>query len=65
MKVCEVCGEEIFTKDGENSCETCEGQVKRAAARARQNVARKERDAVLKSLGLKKVKGSMGGTYWE
>ena len=34
---------------------------KNALARKR----RKERDDVMKSLGLKKVRGAMGGTYWE
>ena len=70
MKSCERCGDEISTKDGENLCTACEeadelsGKARRrrnAMARAR----RKERDDVLASLGLKKVRGSMGGTYWE
>lgn len=62
MKVCEVCGEEIATKDGENRCPKCEdGATKRKEAAKR----RKERDDVMRSLGMKKVRGAMGGTYWE
>lgn len=33
------------------------------AAKSARN--RKEKDAAMKSLGLVKVKGALGGTYWE
>ncbi len=29
------------------------------------NATRRERDGVLRSLGLVKVRGGLGGTYWE
>ena len=58
MKVCEHCGEEIATKDGDNRCGKCARKKNRAKAR-------KEREDVLRSCGLVKVKGAMGGTYWE
>lgn len=66
MKFCEICGEEISTRDGENRCDACEniefkGLVKRSNAKTK----RKERENVLKSLGLTKVRGALGGTYWE
>ncbi len=62
MKVCERCGDEISTRDGENLCRKCENKkVKAAKARAR----RRERDAVMQSVGLTKVRGTLGGTYWE
>lgn len=63
MKVCEICGEEIGTLDGDNSCFSCDdaGKKKKAARRK----ARRDRDDALRSLGLVKVKGAMGGTYWE
>jgi hypothetical protein len=35
------------------------------AKRKKANLRRKEREDAMRSLGLKKVKGSMGGTYWE
>lgn len=57
MKVCEKCGEEIGTKDGDNHCGKC--HKKDRAKR------RKEREDVLRSCGLVKVRGAMGGTYWE
>jgi ribosome-binding protein aMBF1 (putative translation factor) len=67
MKVCEICGEEISTRDGENVCLSCEdaqdSKQKQKLARARAN--RKANDAVLRSLGLVKVRGALGGTYWE
>lgn len=62
MKVCERCGNEIDTPDGENLCSKCENRkLKASEARAR----RREREYVLKSLGLTKVRGALGGTYWE
>jgi hypothetical protein len=62
MKVCEDCGIEIDTRDGENKCEKCD-QKERRTKRARAN--RRARDAVMRSLGLVKVRGALGGTYWE
>jgi len=61
MKVCETCGDEIGTKDGENKCDDCERNRKRKAAAQR----RRERDQVMRDCGLVKVRGAMGGTYWE
>jgi uncharacterized Zn finger protein (UPF0148 family) len=62
MKVCEICGNEISTRDGENRCSRCENKSKRNA-RARRR--RREIQEAMESLGLKKVRGSMGGTYYE
>ena len=63
MKVCENCSDEIFTKDGENRCGECENAHK--AKRARANAARKRREDLMRSLGLTKARGALGGTYWE
>ena len=63
MKVCGRCGIEIDTRDWENYCEACEAARQRRNRRARER--RREREAVLRSLGLVKVKGALGGTYWE
>jgi uncharacterized Zn finger protein (UPF0148 family) len=61
MKVCEKCSVGIDGKDGENLCPDCEaGKKKRENAAKR----RRERDDVMRSLGLKKVR-AMGGTYYE
>lgn len=72
MKVCTLCGEDIDgTKDGENRCQACEQAVSDAdfaKARQRKERARKqrrERDQVMRDLGMVKVRGAMGGTYWE
>ena len=53
-------------KCGSVDCEECEKRDERAKARskrARDN--RKAKDYALESMGLTKVKGAMGGTYWE
>lgn len=39
--------------------------VKRLARNARQRTSRRIRDDAMRSLGLVKVKGGRGGTYWE
>lgn len=61
MKVCAKCGEEIATKDGDNECDDCERGRKRKQAAKR----RRERDQALRDLGMTKVRGALGGTYWE
>jgi hypothetical protein len=38
---------------------------KKQAARKRANENRKERESVMRDMGLKKAKGALGGTYWE
>ena len=63
MKVCEVCGNEFDGRDGDNVCSRCEEGSRRKRARAKQN--RLAREDVYASLGLVKVRGACGGTYWE
>ena len=63
MKFCESCGVEIATRDGENRCTVCEGGNKPKRTKARSQ--RKARESVLESLGLVKVRGALGGVYWE
>jgi uncharacterized Zn finger protein (UPF0148 family) len=66
MKVCGNCGEEIATKDGDNLCESCDNaESKKRLARNRRQAATQERESVMRSLGLTKVRGALGGTYWE
>lgn len=65
MKTCEQCGEEIYTKDGEGLCPACERDAADAKKRAARNAARRAREAALRSCGLVKVRGNLGGTYWE
>jgi hypothetical protein len=38
---------------------------KAEAARQRRNARRRERDQAMRDLGLRKVRGNLGGTYWE
>ena len=63
MKVCQTCGEEISTRDGDNECASCEDANRLKKAVARQQ--RRERDQVMRDIGLVKVRGALGGTYWE
>ena len=65
MKVCNVCGNEFYGVDGENTCATCEREARNKARRARANSNRKARESVLRDMGLVKVRGALGGTYWE
>lgn len=45
--------------------DTKEQAEKELVNRKKRNLARKERDEVMRSCGLTKVKGALGGTYWE
>lgn len=70
MKVCGRCGGDAEgTKDGENVCEDCErelnGEIKKRFVRKQIRTLRKSRDNAMESLGLVKVRGALGGTYWE
>ncbi len=66
MKFCEKCGIEIWTKDGDNLCSDCENHdTISKAKRAYRNRARRERHATLVSLGLVRVRGALGGVYYE
>ena len=60
MKFCNRCGEEISTKDGDNYCADC---VTHPVRKTKQ--LKSEREEALRSLGLIKVRGALGGTYWE
>lgn len=42
-------------------CEAWIANIKRAAC----NKARRERDQVMRDSGLVKIRGNLGGTYWE
>ena len=50
MKLCEICAAEIWTKDGENRCETCENEARSAAKKAKRKEQRKAREEALRSL---------------
>jgi hypothetical protein len=65
MKVCDMCGDEFNGLDGDNRCEQCELTEHKARARARAKAIRKAREEAYKSCGLVKVKGALGGVYWE
>jgi hypothetical protein len=60
VKVCSRCGAEIATRDGENLCLACQ-----CGAPKETRVSKKEREQALRDCGLTKVKGALGGTYWE
>ena len=65
MKVCEICGSErVGARDTEKMCAACIqiGASKAAVTYARVKI---EREDALRSCGLVKVRGILGGTYWE
>lgn len=64
MKVCGHCGTEISGRDGENLCWACD-EAEANGRRVRQRQARREREASMRALGMVKVRGALGGTYWE
>jgi hypothetical protein len=67
MKVCTICGDEIATRDGENCCRKCDEDISdmNKPTIGDKQKARREKDAVMRSFGLVKVRGALGGTYWE
>lgn len=65
MKVCQNCGEEIGGRDGDNYCANCNDASLQDKRKARARSNRKARESIMRSLGLTKVRGAMGGTYWE
>jgi len=66
MKFCEICNTEIATPDGENRCAACENaETNSKEKRSRRNRQRRERHEILISLGLRRVRGALGGVYYE
>lgn len=64
MKFCEICGDEISTKDGENRCTECEEKEK-SQVRGKRRALKQAQEQAMKDMGLVKVRGAMGGVYWE
>ena len=64
MKFCETCGCHIETRDGDNRCSDCD-LINDKKRLTKAHEARKTREEALKDLGLVKVRGALGGTYWE
>lgn len=63
MKCCVVCGVEIGTRDGDNTCLSC--ATPQDADLELTLAQRKMRESALRDCGLVKVRGAMGGVYWE
>ena len=64
MKVCENCGIEIGTRDGDNLCVECDEKVAMGKRLRRNGLARARHQAML-DCGLVRVKGALGGIYYE
>lgn len=62
MKVCSRCGVEICTRDGENKCPECENAVRTSPKKRK---TKKALESAMSDLGLVKVRGALGGIYWE
>ena len=65
MKVCNKCGIEIDGKDGDNYCPNCDSDAPPPKVKKTKALSRKAREEVMRDLGLVKVKGALGGTYFE
>lgn len=66
MKVCNKCGIEIDGLDGDNLCPDCDGDlIPPSPKKKTRSLSRKDREEVYRDLGLVKVKGQLGGQYWE
>lgn len=66
MKVCERCESMIDGRDGENRCTRCEGLAERKRiTNAKAKVRRDSIRSAMESLGLVRVRGALGGIYWE
>jgi len=65
MKMCQECGDEIDGLDGDNLCRECDDAAADGKRRARARQMRKERHDILTSLGLTRVRGALGGVYYE
>lgn len=63
-KVCKTCGVEIYSRDGENKCQECD-TAQSVEKRQRAKRARSAKDQAMRDIGMVKVRGAMGGTYWE
>ena len=64
MKFCEICGDEIDTRDGHNQCASCE-ETEKKHVRGKRRALKKAREQAMRDMGLVKVRGAMGGIYWE
>ncbi len=66
MKVCNKCGIEIDGLDGDNFCDNCEDKDEDEDDLDEiTKEERDEREEIYRDLGLVKVIGALGGTYFE
>lgn len=66
MKICECCGEEIGGEDSVNHCPACEMMEQETTKqRERRKAKRRAREQAMRDCGLVKVRGALGGIYWE
>jgi len=65
--ICGMCG--VYFADCGTSaspiCPLCAREARRKARRERSRANRKAREEAYRALGLRKVKGALGGMYWE
>lgn len=61
----EVYGEKTHAVPFTGSREDCESFIQASRRRVRARVNRLMRKVAMESIGMVKVRGAMGGTYWE
>lgn len=66
MKVCNKCGVEIDGLDGDNFCPDCDSDDPSPPKKEKtKTLSRSMREEIMRDLGLVKVRGKLGGTYFE
>lgn len=65
--MCNKCGVEIDGLDGDNYCPDCENGNTSLPSKKKKTktLTQADREEILRDLGLVKVKGALGGTYFE
>jgi len=59
--VCIRCGNAFVSSRSHDLCPDC----RKRESRKRAYLRRKERESILRDCGLVKVRGALGGVYWE
>ena len=64
---CKCCGEVVTIFDDERRKQFCDACSKERAAKSKKRAAthRQMKDQVMRDCGLVKVRGALGGIYWE
>lgn len=65
IKTCDTCGTQIGAGEDRELCLWCSRLNPSKSAKERRRRNKSIRESVLRDLGMVKVRGALGGTYWE